>query len=167
MSRRSRRCFSDRNPTHDRNSRLANRRCAGRTAEANRRRILERLEQRLVFSAVPLLPAELGDSVVYSSADQWELRGLSNRHTEIAHSDPLELGNGTIGIAFTADIVDGRQALFSKDAKGYADGGHLTAMVVGANCPPRSMSIASGNSHLSRRNDWPYRRTDQSSSSSE
>jgi hypothetical protein len=141
MSRRSHFCFSNRNRPGPCSSLSAGRRSSGRAAQVSRRRILERLEQRLVFSAVPLIPAELGDNVVFSSADQWELRGLSDRHTEIAHSDALELGNGTIGIVFTADSIDGRQALFSKDARNFGDGGHLTAMVQGDRVEVRLQSV--------------------------
>ena len=53
----------------------------------------------------------------------------SGGHIEIEHSDDLALTDGTIALTFTADRVDGKQALFSKDASGNQDGGHLTAFV--------------------------------------
>ena len=50
---------------------------------------------------------------------------------EIPHSDALELPAGTIAFTFTADSPEGRDkdTLFSKDARGYVDGGHVTAWV--------------------------------------
>ena len=42
----------------------------------------------------------------------------------------LELPDGTVEFSFTADTIDGWNALFSKDASGTDVGGHLTAFVV-------------------------------------
>ncbi len=50
---------------------------------------------------------------------------------EVAHSADMALANGTVALSFVADSPDdsGRDTLFSKDASGYGDGGHLTAYV--------------------------------------
>lgn len=45
------------------------------------------------------------------------------------HSEALELQNGTIRFSFKADAITGSDALFSKDASGNGDGGHLIAFV--------------------------------------
>lgn len=50
-------------------------------------------------------------------------------HTELAHQEEFELSQGTIALSFTAESVDGRQTLFSKDHRGYQQGGHLTAFI--------------------------------------
>jgi hypothetical protein len=50
-------------------------------------------------------------------------------HVELAHQEAFELSQGTIALSFTADSVDGRQTLFSKDHRGYQQGGHLTAFI--------------------------------------
>ncbi len=55
--------------------------------------------------------------------------GERNDYLEIAHSPALALTNGTIGLSFALDAVNGTNTLFSKDASGYGDGGHLTAYV--------------------------------------
>jgi hypothetical protein len=45
----------------------------------------------------------------------------------LAHDDALDLVQGTIAFNFVADVLPGYQVLFSKDATGYVDGGHITA----------------------------------------
>ncbi len=60
------------------------------------------------------------DSVVMETPDDY---------VEVPHSDELALANGTVAVSFNADDVSGRKTLFSKDASGYGDGGHLTAFV--------------------------------------
>ncbi len=55
-------------------------------------------------------------------------RSLKN-DLEIAHTGALQLEQGTIALKFTATDVSGRKTLLSKDARGYEDGGHLTAFV--------------------------------------
>jgi hypothetical protein len=50
-------------------------------------------------------------------------------YIEVPHGDTFELTNGTIALEFTANDVSGRKTLFSKDAKGYGQGGHLAAFV--------------------------------------
>ena len=44
-------------------------------------------------------------------------------------------------MTFTADDVNGRHALFSKDASGNADGGHLTAFVHDGRIEVRLQSV--------------------------
>ena len=44
-----------------------------------------------------------------------------------ANSDAFDLVQGTIAMNFRADELDGHQVLFSKDASGYGNGGHITA----------------------------------------
>ena len=50
-------------------------------------------------------------------------------YIEVPHDDAFELTNGTIALEFTASDVSGRKTLFSKDAKGYGQDGHLGAFV--------------------------------------
>ena len=57
------------------------------------------------------------------------LSGERDDHITVEHSPELALAEGTYSMYFTAEDVDGRNALFSKDASGYGDGGHLTALV--------------------------------------
>ncbi|MEX0300220.1 MAG: LamG-like jellyroll fold domain-containing protein, partial [Kordiimonas sp.] len=45
----------------------------------------------------------------------------------IEHSDTLAVGYGAISMNFQLDSIDGRQTLFSKDALGNGDGGHIVA----------------------------------------
>ncbi len=52
-------------------------------------------------------------------------------HQEFADSDALDLSEGTVVVGFTADNPDGwdKDTLFSRDASGYGNGGHLTMYV--------------------------------------
>ncbi|MCF6232474.1 MAG: hypothetical protein L3J36_05165 [Rhodobacteraceae bacterium] len=45
------------------------------------------------------------------------------------HSKQVDLTKGTIAFSFSPTSLDGYQALFSKDASGYGEGGHMTAYV--------------------------------------
>jgi len=56
--------------------------------------------------------------------------GEDDDYLEVSHTPELALANGTIALTFTAQDVWGWHALFSKDAKGQEQGGHLTAFVV-------------------------------------
>jgi Ca2+-binding RTX toxin-like protein len=67
--------------------------------------------------AVLFLPGELTFS------------GENEDYAQIEHYEDLELAQGTVAMTFVADDVSGRQALFSKDARGQEAGGHLTAFV--------------------------------------
>ena len=66
--------------------------------------------------------------------------GERGDYLEIDHSDNLALANGTIAMTFSLDETDGVNALFSKDASGYADGGHLTAYVYNGKLTVRMQS---------------------------
>ncbi|MEO1525765.1 MAG: LamG-like jellyroll fold domain-containing protein, partial [Planctomycetota bacterium] len=67
--------------------------------------------------------------VVFELPGDLQFTGQRDEHITIRHSDDLALSEGTYSLSFTADDVSGRNALFSKDASGYGDGGHLTALV--------------------------------------
>lgn len=47
----------------------------------------------------------------------------------VSHAAAMALAAGTFVLDFTADMVSGRQGLFSKDATGYGDGGHISAFI--------------------------------------
>ncbi|MGE0755787.1 MAG: LamG domain-containing protein [Pirellulaceae bacterium] len=82
----------------------------------DRRRFVQRLfttealEQRLAMTATPV--------------------SLTGDFLEVPHTADMQLANGTITLDFVADSVSGRRTLFSKDARGYGAGGHLSAFVV-------------------------------------
>ena len=50
-------------------------------------------------------------------------------YQEVEHVDQLALSDGTVALTFVADEIAGRHTLFSKDARDYGDGGHLTAFL--------------------------------------
>jgi hypothetical protein len=56
----------------------------------------------------------------------WMLAADLNQKVVIDHDASLELDQGTVALTFTADQVSGTQCLFSKDSKGFDDGGHLS-----------------------------------------
>ena len=79
---------------------------------------------------IPLVDdGELPEGAVLALLSETEFDGERGGHIEIAHSDRLALEQGTIALTFVADEVEGAHALFSKDASGNRDGGHLTAFV--------------------------------------
>ena len=103
---------------------------------------LESLETRQLLAATPI---ELGIEPSVVSEDQTvklleadtlievnpsiELTGDRAQLIEIPGDSIPRLTDGTIALRFTADDVGGRNALFSRDARGYGSGGHLTALV--------------------------------------
>ena len=54
---------------------------------------------------------------------------LSGGYVEIPHDDNMLLDQGSIQFWFNTGNVDKRQGLFSKDSRGYDDGGHLSMFV--------------------------------------
>ena len=82
----------------------------------------------------PVIPAvadgEAMAGVVLHAGGELSFSGENDDFVEIAHSEALELANGTISFTFIANEIGGYQALFSKDASGQAQGGHMTAWVV-------------------------------------
>ena len=66
---------------------------------------------------------------VLSTTNELEFAGEGGDHFEVQHSADLALTEGTVSLFFTADNAYRRQGLFSKDASGYRDGGHLTALI--------------------------------------
>ena len=55
--------------------------------------------------------------------------GLEGDYLEIAHSPALALASGTIAMTFALDAIAGSKTLFSKDASGNGEGGHITAYI--------------------------------------
>lgn len=69
------------------------------------------------------------DGPVLELSDVVEFSGERGDHIEVEHDTSLALSEGTFALTFTADQVDEKQALFSKDASGFVNGGHLSAFV--------------------------------------
>ncbi|MEL6105640.1 MAG: Ig-like domain-containing protein [Planctomycetota bacterium] len=70
-----------------------------------------------------------GPGVVLQLPGDLQFSGQRDGHVTIPHSSDLALAEGTYSLSFVAEDVGGRNALFSKDASGYGEGGHLTALV--------------------------------------
>jgi len=66
---------------------------------------------------------------VFGLAGSTEFSGGCEDHFAQHHTSALALEEGTIAFSFQADKITWRDALFSKDASGYGEGGHLTAFV--------------------------------------
>ena len=71
----------------------------------------------------------LPEGAVFGMLSEVDFTGEWMDHLEVTHSEALELEEGTITLTFTADDVFGHHALFSKDAEGNRQGGHVTAFV--------------------------------------
>ena len=76
-------------------------------------------EYRRVLNAIPL----------YQLGEPKEFSGEAGEHVEVTHQSEFEIAEGTIMASFRADDVFGHHAIFSKDASGKRDGGHITAFV--------------------------------------
>ncbi|MEP2809623.1 LamG-like jellyroll fold domain-containing protein [Parasphingorhabdus sp.] len=68
-------------------------------------------------------------SSIFSIEGDAEFTGDRGDYLQASHSDAFELSNGTIALTFEADSIEGNRTLFSKDGRGYEDGGHLTAYI--------------------------------------
>lgn len=64
----------------------------------------------------------------------------SGDYIQIEHSDAYLLADGAVSFWFQADTLAGDQALFSKDATGFGDGGHLTMYLDGSRLKARLQS---------------------------
>ncbi len=53
----------------------------------------------------------------------------NNDHILVPHNDDFLLSNGAISVWFNLDNLSGTQALFTKDASGFEDGGHVQVTV--------------------------------------
>jgi hypothetical protein len=67
---------------------------------------------------------------------------------QIPHSDTYLVDDGTVGFWFNADNTSGTQGLFSKDASGFGEGGHLSVYLSGGTLTA-SLSSASQEHTLS------------------
>ncbi|MEM6692648.1 MAG: LamG-like jellyroll fold domain-containing protein, partial [Planctomycetota bacterium] len=86
-------------------------------------------------------------AVVFSEAvTPYDLNLLSNQFNgsdqfvEYEHDTSLELETGSIGITFNTDDALQTQTIFSKDSRGFDEGGHLTARIVGGRLEIRLQS---------------------------
>ncbi len=78
--------------------------------------------------------------------------GERGDYLELQHSDALALANGTIAMQFNLDATAGVNTLFSKDASGYGDGGHITAYVYNGTLKIRLQSDSTSKSVYVRDN---------------
>jgi hypothetical protein len=85
-------------------------------------------------------PATLKASEVYTLDEL--VMDQPEDYVEVLHNENLELSDGTVALRFTADNVTTTQALFSKDAKYYGDGGHLTVRLRNAYIEARIQSTS-------------------------
>lgn len=82
---------------------------------------------------IPTLSTEIGEvngiSPVFGIAGDYMFDRNEDNHMNIAHTDALSLSSGTYTLNFNASNVLGMRTLFSKDARDFQDGGHLTAFI--------------------------------------
>ena len=86
-------------------------------------------------------------------------RGISRRGeaTIVSHTAAMELDGGEVAFSFVTDSLGG--TLFSKDHRGYGDGGHLTILIRGGRIESRlqsdsrSYSLRSDRIEIGRRYD--------------
>ena len=84
-----------------------------------------------LFSYASTLPEDLAAPVAVVSAENSVLEPTmtfnkgNKDFIEVPHTGAMALVSGTVAFSFTVDALGGTQALMSKDASGYEDGGHL------------------------------------------
>ncbi len=115
---------------------IRRRRSSSQRHFTRRQRVLETLEGRQLLAATTL-DWQVADMIatdhqavtVVQAGSTIELTGQRADVIELPHSKSLELAQGTVVVEFTADDVSGRRTLFSKDARDFGDGGHVSAFV--------------------------------------
>ncbi|MEM8837521.1 MAG: LamG-like jellyroll fold domain-containing protein [Pseudomonadota bacterium] len=70
-----------------------------------------------------------GAESVFRQPGDMEFSGSTDDYVQLTHTEAMEVENGTLSLTFTANDVSGRNTLFSKDARNFESGGHLTAWV--------------------------------------
>ncbi|MEO1524246.1 MAG: glycosyl hydrolase family 28-related protein [Planctomycetota bacterium] len=89
-----------------------------------------------------------GDVLFSEAVVPYDLETGSNifngvdQFVEVAHSDAQELETGAFEVTFNTFDASQRQALFSKDNRGFDDGGHLTANLIDGRVEVRLQSDA-------------------------
>ncbi|MEL6209086.1 MAG: Ig-like domain-containing protein, partial [Pseudomonadota bacterium] len=78
----------------------------------------------LTVTAAPPPPPPPGDDDPILTAGPYVLNGAAGSAPVLPHAAGYEVAEGTLAFTFTADDVDGREFLFSKDSGGYDTGGH-------------------------------------------
>ncbi|MFT7287903.1 MAG: Ca2+-binding RTX toxin-like protein, partial [Halieaceae bacterium] len=85
-----------------------------------------------LFDYASTLPTDLGAPVAVLSSDSSDTLDESmlfnageQQFAEVLHDNTMALIAGTIAFSFNADRISGNQGLFSKDASGWGDGGHI------------------------------------------
>lgn len=70
-----------------------------------------------------------GNSPIFGIDGIHSFTGEDGDYLDITHSNHLMIPNGTYAMHFNTTTTDGTNALFSKDANGNREGGHLTAYI--------------------------------------
>jgi Ca2+-binding RTX toxin-like protein len=84
---------------------------------------------RWLSAAVNLKDGTLPSGAVFAVPGDVPLSGEEGDYVQVRHTSSMALAQGTIAFAFVANDVGRWQALFSKDAEGHGNGGHLSAFV--------------------------------------
>ncbi|MEM8667281.1 MAG: LamG-like jellyroll fold domain-containing protein [Planctomycetota bacterium] len=77
-----------------------------------------------------------GEIAFSEAVTEYDITDESNRFNgvdqfvEFEHTEAMELASGSISLEFNTDDASKRQTLFSKDNRGYDDGGHLTTRII-------------------------------------
>ena len=72
-----------------------------------------------------LIGERSGPVALLAATGPLEFNGSVADAQVLPHQDDYLLASGTLAFTFTADAVDGRRFLFSKDSRDFDDGGHL------------------------------------------
>lgn len=98
-------------------------------SKAFRTRKFENLEPRWALSGTPIDTTAFAEHLVYSSDDGVDVDGDTNAALASDHTDAIAIESGTFALTFTSESAVERQTLFSKDHRGFQDGGHITAQI--------------------------------------
>ena len=88
-----------------------------------------------LFTYASSLPQDLSPPVAVLSAnnsvlvEDMSFRRANEDFVEVAHTGAMALVSGTLAFSFEVNALGDTQALVSKDARGWGDGGHLTIEV--------------------------------------
>ena len=117
-------------PTSKNTSKSRRKRQKSRPWKPFRGRRIESLEPRWALSSTPIDPGVFAEHLVFSNGDIELLSGDVEEAVVSPHQEAFSLDSGTVSLTFTTESAAEQQTLFSKDHRGFQDGGHLTVQII-------------------------------------
>ncbi len=121
---------------------LRSKQVSARQRKISKTRRFETLEVRQVLDGASVNTTDVTDDAALVLTDPLPAASPEGSYVEVQHFDELALEEGAVHATFSLQDVDQRQTLFSKDHRGFEEGGHLTAWVADGRVEARLQSEA-------------------------